>query len=378
NLGQSSNDVIPTATHVAALERLERALIPALLDLQDLLEERARAFDSVVKIGRTHLQDAVPIRLGQEISGYAAQVAQSVRRVRQVAPALAELPIGGTAIGTGINTPADFGARMARALGEATGLAFRTASNPFEALANRDAAVETSGALRTVAVSLSNVANNLRWLASGPRAGFAEVRLPELQPGSSIMPGKVNPVIPEAVMMAAAQVVGNDATIAWANASGSNFELNVAVPVIAYNLLQSIELLAGAAGHLARKCVDAREFLDGRTGAGVARLEADEARCRESIEGSLALATVLAPRIGYDNAAAIAKTAYREGRTVREVAEALVGRSPEDVLVALGPPASVEVLKDSGGFPTMEELNRLLDPHRQTVPGAGSGGTATG
>ena len=281
NMGQSSNDVIPTAIHVAALEAIRRRLMPALEDLQRALEAKAEDFDAIVKIGRTHLQDAVPIRLGQEFSGYAAQVERGLKRLEAASDALAELAIGGTAVGTGINTHAEFPARMAARLARETGLPFRPAANTFEAMANRDAAVEASGALKTVAISLSNVANNLRWLASGPRCGIAEVRLPELQPGSSIMPGKVNPVIPEAVLMVAAQVVGNDATIAWANALGSNFDLNVMMPVLAYNLLQSIELLANAAGHLDAKCV--------------AGIQADEGRCRELIERSLAMCTALAP-----------------------------------------------------------------------------------
>jgi fumarate hydratase class II len=366
NMGQSSNDVIPTAIHVAALEALSKRLVPTLEALHARLDERARAFDPVVKIGRTHLQDAVPIRLGQEFSGYAAQVAHGVRRVKACAESLSELPIGGTAVGTGINTHPEFARRVAAALSQDTGLPFRPAANPFEALANRDAAVEASGALRTVAVSLSNIANNIRWLSSGPRCGFAEIRIPELQPGSSIMPAKVNPVIPEAVMMVAAQVVGNDATIAWANALGSNFELNVMMPVIAYNLLQSIDLLTGAAQHLADKCVDASKFLEGKSVDGVVRIEADEERCRAAVERSLAMCTALAPRIGYDNAAAIAKTAYHQGRNVREVAESLVGQTPEEIEAALGPPASAKLLADRGGFPPLDEVHRLLEPYGQT------------
>jgi fumarate hydratase class II len=377
-MGQSSNDVIPTAIHVAALEGIRKRLVPALERLGERLEERARAFDPVVKIGRTHLQDAVPIRLGQEFSGYAAQVAHAVRRLGLVEASLGELAIGGSALGTGINTHPEFGPRVAAALGRETGLEFRPASNPFEAMASRDAAVEASGALKTVAVSLSNVANNIRWLASGPRCGFGEVRIPELQPGSSIMPAKVNPVIPEAVLMAAAQVVGNDATIAWADAMGSNFDLNVMMPVIAYNLLQSIDLLAAAARHLDEKCLDASKFLEGLAVDGVVRIEADEARCRDSIERSLAMCTALAPRVGYDNAAALAKKAYHDGRTVREAALELVGRSPEEVESALGPPASAQVLKEKGGFPTAEEVARLLEPHGQTVRGAKTGGGAGG
>ena len=369
NLGQSSNDVIPTAIHVAALESIRNRLVPALGHLQSLLDARAAAFDDVVKIGRTHLQDAVPVRLGQEFSGYAAQVGHAVRRLGLCSESLGELAIGGTALGTGINAHPQFGPRVAALLSADTGLAFRCASNPFEALASRDAAVETSGVLKTVGVSLSNVANNIRWLASGPRCGIGEIRIPELQPGSSIMPAKVNPVIPEAVMMAAAQVVGNDATVAWANALGSNFDLNVMMPVIAYNLLQSIELLTNAALHLADKCVEASAFLEGTRPQGVVTIEADESRCRESIERSLAMGTALAPRIGYDNAAAVAKRAYHEGTTVRLVAESLIGLTPDAVERKLGPPASARVLAERGGYPNLDELNRLLDPYRQTVRG---------
>ncbi|MBV8677066.1 MAG: class II fumarate hydratase [Planctomycetaceae bacterium] len=344
NMGQSSNDVIPTAIHVAALEGIQKRLVPALKQLHELLEEKARAFDAIVKIGRTHLQDAVPIRLGQEFSGYASQVDHALKRLAHCAESLAELAIGGTAVGTGINTHAEFPQRMAAKLSQDTGLAFRPAANTFEAMANRDAAVETSGALKTIAISLSNLANNIRWLASGPRCGIGEIRIPELQPGSSIMPGKVNPVIPEAVMMVAAQVVGNDATIAWADALGSNFDLNVMMPVLAYNLLQSIDLLADAAEHLAEKCVKG--------------IEADVERCRLLIERSLAMCTALAPRIGYDNAAKIAKAAYASNRDVRDIAREMAETAP--------------------GFPTRDEIDALLDPHGQTVRGTGVGGSAGG
>ncbi len=357
NMGQSSNDVIPTAIHVAALEGFQKRLIPALIALHAALDAKAKAFDGIVKIGRTHLQDAVPIRLGQEFSGYAAQVEQGIRRLKHAGEALAELPIGGTAVGTGINTHADFPARMSSQLGKETGLAFRPAANAFEAMANRDAVVEASGALKTLAISLSNIANNLRWLASGPRCGIGEIRIPELQPGSSIMPGKVNPVIPEAVMMVAAQVVGNDATIGWANALGSNFELNVMMPVIAFNLLQSIDLLANAAKAFEEKCV--------------AGIEADAERCNLLIERSLAMCTALAPSIGYDAAAAVAKKAFASGRNVRDVAMELAGQSPEQAASLLEVPVK-------GAVPTVEEVDRLLDPHGQTVRGTGTGGSAGG
>ncbi|MDR3618133.1 MAG: class II fumarate hydratase [Paludisphaera borealis] len=374
NMGQSSNDVIPTAIHLAGCEAIRTRLIPTLERLREALAERAEAFDSVVKIGRTHLQDAVPIRLGQEFSGYAAQVSHSVRRLEGAAEALGELPIGGTALGTGINTHVEFPSRMVEALGRETGLPLRVAANFFEAMAGRDAVVEASAMLRSTAVSLSSIANNLRLLGSGPRCGIGEIRIPELQPGSSIMPGKVNPVIPEAVMMVAAQVVGNDATITWANALGSNFDLNVMMPVMAYNLLESIELLTAAADHLVRKCIDARDFLSGQKSQGVARIEADEERCREHVEQSLAMCTALAPRIGYDNASAIAKTAFHEGRTVREVAHELEGLAVDAVVQKLGPPASAETLTRHGGFPSKAEVDRLLDPRAQTERGSGVGG----
>jgi fumarate hydratase class II len=374
NMGQSSNDVIPTAIHVAALEGIQKRLLPALKDLHDLLDERARAFDSIVKIGRTHLQDAVPIRLGQEFSGYASQVEHSQARLQRASDSLAELAIGGTAVGTGINTHAEFPQRMAAHLGQETGLPFRPAANSFEALANRDAAVEASGALKTVAVSLSNVANNVRWLASGPRCGIGEIRIPELQPGSSIMPGKVNPVIPEAVMMVAAQVVGNDATIAWANALGSNFDLNVMMPVIAYNLLQSIDLLTNAAHHLAHKCLDAREL---RYVKGVDQVQANPERCKESIERSLAMCTALAPHIGYDAAAALAKTAFATGRNVREVAMELAGKSAEEAAAILQNSVKAAVAFKAN-MPTKEEIEAILDPRGQTIRGTGVGGSAGG
>ena len=378
NMGQSSNDTFPTAIHVAALDRLRKKLIPALVELQKLLAAKAEAFDPVVKIGRTHLQDAVPIRLGQEFSGYASQVEHGVRRLTVASEALAELAIGGTALGTGINTHAEFPQRMAAQLSADTGLQFRPAANTFEALANRDAAVEVSGALKTVAISLSNIANNIRWLASGPRCGIGEIKIPELQPGSSIMPGKVNPVIPEAVMMVAAQVVGNDATIGWANALGSNFDLNVMMPVIAYNLLQSIDLLTNASEHLATKCIDATRHLSGKKVEGVVEIEADPVRCKELIEQSLAMCTALAPRIGYDSAASLAKRAYKDGTNVRQVAlEQVAGQPIEAVTRALGLSDHPAILTKLG-VPTAEEIEAMLDPHGQTVRGTGVGNSGGG
>jgi fumarate hydratase class II len=378
NMGQSSNDVFPTAIHVAAHARLQAALVPALRHLHTKLEERAQALDAVIKIGRTHLQDAVPIRLGQEFSGFAAQVASGIRRAQDACDALATLPIGGTAVGTGINTHAEFPARMAARLSLDTGLPLRHADGgaSFEGMANRDACVEASSLVKTVAISLSNVANNIRWLASGPRCGIGEIRIPELQPGSSIMPGKVNPVIPEAVMMAAAQIVGNDATVAWANALGSNFQLNVMMPVIAYNLLQSIDLLAAAARHLADRCVDAAP--DVVVSGGVRRIEADEERCRELIEQSLAMCTALAPRIGYDAAAAIAKKAYARGKTVRELALEIAAGDVAAAQAALGlDDQAAGPLRDLG-VPSAAEVATILDPHDQTVRGTGVGRAAGG
>ncbi|MFZ0428608.1 MAG: class II fumarate hydratase [Acidobacteriota bacterium] len=304
NSGQSSNDVIPTAIHVSALEQIETRLLPALRRLHSSLAAKALEFDDIVKIGRTHLQDAVPIRLGQEFSAYAAMIEHALDRMAAVRPRLSELAIGGTAVGTGLNCPPGFPSRVVSRLSQWTGLEFREAANRFEALSARDAAVETSGMLRTVAVSLMKIANDLRWLGSGPRCGIGELLLPPTQPGSSIMPGKVNPVIAEAVTMVAAQVIGNDVTITVSGQAG-NFELNVMMPVLAHNLLQSIQLLSNAGSVLAEKCIDG--------------LNADRTRARDMVEKSLAMVTSLAPRIGYDRAAEIAKEAYQTGRTVREI-----------------------------------------------------------
>ena len=329
NMGQSSNDVIPTAIHLAALEQMERHLIPSLERLHAGLAEKARAFDDIVKIGRTHLQDATPIRLGQEFSGYASQIEHGIRRIRQAQRELGELALGGTAVGTGINTHPEFARRAIARLAEMTGLELREAENHFEAQAAKDAAVFASGALKTVAVSLMKIADDIRWLGSGPRCGLGELKLPPVQPGSSIMPGKVNPVICESVMMVCAQVMGNDSTITIAAERG-NLELNAMMPVLAYNLLQSIELLANAAANFQEKTI--------------AGLEADRERCESLVEQSLAMVTALVPRIGYDRAAELAYKAYETGKTIRAVC------LEEQVL----PP---------------EELDRLLDARRQTEPG---------
>ncbi len=304
NLGQSSNDVIPSALHVAVLEQMERRLLPALSALQVRLTSRAVEFDDIVKIGRTHLQDAVPIRLGQEFSGYSSMVDHSIRRLKGLRPHLSELAIGGTAVGTGLNCHPEFPAGVIQRLCEWTQLTFKEAENRFEAMAARDAAVEASGVLRTVAGSLAKIANDLRWLASGPRCGIGELNLHPLQPGSSIMPGKVNPVIPEAVLMVAAQVAGNDVTIGIAGQSG-NFELNVMMPVIIYNLLQSFQILAAAADLMNEKCISG--------------ITVNQTHIREMVEKSLAMVTALGPKIGYERAAEIAQESHRTGRTVREI-----------------------------------------------------------
>ena len=327
NAGQSSNDTIPTALHVSAYGALAEDLEPAVARLARALRAKSVEFDPVVKIGRTHLQDAVPVRLGQEFGGYAQQLENAAARLAAVKPRLAELALGGTAVGTGLNAPPGFAERVIAGLAERTGHPFVPAPDRFEALAAKDAAVETSGALKTLAVSLTKVANDIRWLGSGPRCGIGEIRLPSLQPGSSIMPGKVNPVIPEAVLMVAAQVIGNDATITLGGMSGV-FELNVMMPVIAYNLLQSIEILASACRLLAERCV--------------AGLEADAERNLEVIEKSLAMVTALVPRIGYDTAASIAEEAYATGRNVREIALERRVLAPEELARALDPRAMTE------------------------------------
>jgi fumarate hydratase class II len=304
NAGQSSNDVIPTAIHVAAYAALAEDLEPALARLAAALAVKAEEFDDVVKIGRTHLQDAVPIRLGQSFAGFAQQMRNGVARIDAVKPRLAELALGGTAVGTGLNAPPGFADAVIARMAERTGHPFVPAPDKFEALGGKDAAVEASGALTAIAASLAKIANDLRWLASGPRCGIGEIALPSLQPGSSIMPGKVNPVIPEMTLMVCAQVVGNHQTIALGGMSG-NFELNVMMPLIAYNLLQSIHLLTSAANLLVDRCVEG--------------ITANRERCAELVELSLAMVTALAPKIGYDRAAEIAKESVATGKTVREL-----------------------------------------------------------
>lgn len=325
NRGQSSNDVIPTAMHVAAAEEVERQLLPALERLEHSLEGKAAAFMDIVKIGRTHLQDAVPMRLGQEFSGYARQAAASRERIRVALIGIYELPLGGTAVGTGLNAPPGFAAECIAEIAARTGLPFVEAPNHFEAQAAKDAVVMLSGALRTAAVALTKIANDIRWLGSGPRCGIGELRIPAVQPGSSIMPGKVNPVIAESLLMVCAQVMGHDAAIAWCGAAGSTFELNVMMPLMAWNLLDSIALLAAGARNCATRLVDG--------------LEADRARAEGLVEQSLAMATVLAPEIGYERAAALVKEAWTSGRTVREVAREKSGLPPERLDQLLDPSA---------------------------------------
>jgi fumarate hydratase class II len=329
NLGQSSNDVIPTALHVAALEEIEHQLIPALGELREALENRANAFNPILKIGRTHLQDATPVRLGQEFSGYASQVAHGIARLHSLRPHLSELALGGTAVGTGLNTHSDFARCTLQGLAKETGLELREAANHFEAQSARDACVEASGVVKTVALSLVKIGNDIRWLGSGPRCGLGELKLPALQPGSSIMPGKVNPVMSEMLMQVGVQVVGNDSAISMGNALGSSFELNVMMPLIAHNLLQSLELLTNGTRTFSRLCV--------------LGLQADAKRCEAAIERSLAMSTALVPAIGYDAAALVAKEAHESGRTVRQVAREQSG------------------LDD-------QTLDDLLDPSQQAVP----------
>ena len=325
NSGQSSNDVIPSALHIAAAEAVTARLLPAMRRLQASLARKAAEFHDILKIGRTHLQDAVPIRMGQEFSGYARQVEAACERVEAGLPGIFELPLGGTAVGTGLNAPPGFAREVIAEIARRTALPFIEARNHFEAQAARDAVCFLSGALRGYAVALTKIANDIRWLGSGPRCGLGELKLPAVQPGSSIMPGKVNPVIAESLLMVCAQVVGYDAAIAWCAAAG-NFELNVMMPMMAYDLLESIELLASASRNFAEKLVDG--------------LQADRARAEGFVEQSLAMGTALAPEIGYDRAAALVKEAYASARTIREVA------------------------REKSGIPPAR-LDQLLDPHTQ-------------
>src|SRR5216117_1402730 len=329
NMGQSSNDVITAAIHISAAEQLKNRLIPVLEKLQGALEAKAKEFWHIIKIGRTHLMDATPIRLGQEFSGYAQQVAYAKARAEKAIEALREVALGGTAVGTGLNRHVDFPKKVLHHIEQRTGIAFYEARNHFEAQGGKDTVVEASGELKTIAVSLFKIANDIRWLGSGPRCGIGEIQLPATQPGSSIMPGKVNPVMCESLMMVCAQVIGNDTTITWAGANG-NFELNVMMPVMAHDILDSIRLLGNVVDVFCDKCIKG--------------IVANEERCRELVELFMAIVTSLAHKIGYDRAAEIAKESAKTGRTVREIAR------------------EKKVLPE-------EELQRALDPIRMTEPG---------
>jgi fumarate hydratase class II len=331
NLGQSSNDAFPTAMHIAAARAVEHDLLPRLERLEATLAAKAEAFARIVKIGRTHLQDATPLTLGQEFSGYVEQLAQSEAAIELALPGLCELAIGGTAVGTGLNTHAEFGARMAKDLSQATGLTFEAAPNKFAALAGHEALVFAHGALKTLAAALHKIANDVRWLASGPRSGLGEISLPENEPGSSIMPGKVNPTQAEALTMLCVQVLANDVAMGIGGASGQ-FELNVYKPMLIHNFLQSVRLLADGCASFEEHCVRG--------------IEANEARIGELVERSLMLVTALAPHIGYDRAAEIAKKAHREGSTLRDSALAL-------------------------GYVSAEDFERWVRPEAMTRPGTG-------
>ena len=338
NLGQSSNDVIPAVLHVSAVLEIERSLIPALERLQAALAAKARDWDGIIKTGRTHLMDATPVRLGQEFGGYASQIGHGIARLRAVLPDLRELALGGTAVGTGLNTHPEFAGRAAAELSKMTGTGFREAENHFEAQASQDAATWASGALNTVAASLMKIANDLRLMNSGPRCGLAELSLPAVQPGSSIMPGKVNPVICESVIQAGAQVMGNHVAVTLGTQWGQ-LDLNTMLPLIARNLLESIRLLASVSGVFADKAI--------------AGLEANAETCRGYVEISPSMATALNPLIGYDRAAEIAKRAFQERRPVRELAREMTDLTPD-------------------------QIDHALDPRRQTEPGLGPGGGAGG
>ncbi len=332
NTGQSSNDVIPTSIHIAAMVIISESLIPALEELQQGLADKSNEFMEVIKMGRTHLQDATPIRLGQEFAGFAGQIERGIARLNRVQEELGEVALGGTAVGTGVNTHPEFAGKVCRRLGKTLGLTISETDNHFQAQSTLDNVVAASGAVRSLAISLLKIANDIRLLGSGPRAGLGELALPEVQPGSSIMPGKVNPVIPESVIQVVAQVVGNDSAISFGGQHGY-FELNTMMPVVAHNLLQSLDLLASASRNFAGQCV--------------VGLEATS-RGPDSVENGLAMSTALTPKIGYDAAAEISKEAFKSGRTVREVARELTS------------------LSDS-------ELDDLLDPAKMTEPGLGSG-----
>jgi fumarate hydratase class II len=341
NMGQSTNDMFPTAIHVAAGQALHKELLPALRRLHEVLAEKAKKWDSIIKIGRTHLADATPIRLGQEFRGYARQLELALERAGRALTAILELPAGGTAVGTGINTHPRFGAAVAQALAKETGIGFTEAKDHFEANANRDGLVECSGQLRAIAVSLFSIANNIRWLGSGPRCGFYEIMLPDRQPGSSIMPGKVNPVMCESLMQVAARVIGNDQTIAFAGATGGQFELNIMMPVMGLALLESVHVLAA--------CINA--FVD----FCAVEMEANQSQCEDQVEKSLAMVTSLNPLVGYDAAAALAKEAFHSGKTVRALCLEKMR-------------AGALRKKDGNAVVTEAELNAALNPRSMTEP----------
>ena len=331
NMGQSTNDTFPTAIHVAVAQSIDQALIPALEGCAAALQDKAQQWDSIIKIGRTHLADATPLRLGQEFGGFARQLTLSIDRARRACDSIVELPVGGTAVGSGINTHPEFGARVAQVLADETGIAFVEAADHFEANAQRDALVECHGQLRAIAATMFNVANNIRWLGSGPRCGFYEVKIPDLQPGSSIMPGKVNPVMCESLMQVAARVMGNDQVIAVSGATGGQFQLNIMMPVMGHTTLESVALLAQCVNAFVKFCV-----LD---------MEANPEACEAGVEKSLSMVTSLNPHIGYERASQLAKQAFKSGQTIRELCES------ENILPA-------------------ETLADALDPFRMTEPQA--------
>jgi fumarate hydratase class II len=341
NMGQSTNDMFPTAIHVAAGQTIQKQLLPALERLRSVLAKKAGEWDDIIKIGRTHLADATPIRLGQEVSGYVRQLELSIDRAKKALEAIRELPAGGTAVGTGINTHPKFGAKVAEALARETGVGFLEAKNHFEANANRDGLVESSGLLRAIAVTLFSIANNIRWLGSGPRCGFYEVMLPDRQPGSSIMPGKVNPVMCESMMQVAARVIGNDQSVAFAGATGGQFELNIMMPVMGLTILESVELLASCTNAFVDFCA--------------VEMEANREACEQQVEQSLSMVTSLNPLIGYDAAAAIAKEAFKTGLTVRELCTQKID-------------AGTLKRKDSDQLVRLTDLNAALDPRSMTEP----------
>ncbi len=331
NMGQSTNDTFPTAIHVAAAMQINKSLLPALRRMHDALEQKAQAWDKVIKIGRTHLMDATPLRLGQEFGGFARQLQLSIVRADAARNAVLELPVGGTAVGSGINTHPEFGSRVAKVLEEKTGIPFMEAVNHFEANAQRDALVQSHGELKCIAQTLFNVANNIRWLGSGPRCGFYEVKLPSRQPGSSIMPGKVNPVMCESMMQLTARVMGNDTAMTVAGAGGGNFQLNIMMPMMAHTILESIHLLASGTQAFVEFCVDG--------------MEANKESCEAAVEKSLSMCTSLNPLIGYEQAAKLAKEAFASGQTIRELCR-------------------------EKGVLSEEVLNEALDPWSMTEPHA--------